>query len=210
MAKPILAMVPEIGDLFQGVDYDIVIAERAKKDSELSKSPVDDPNKSFINDLFRDKPTILTLQLTVSTININEQPQAVEDVTKPSALYEKLIDLKRQQTVDPEALLTIQTGVFEHRNMAIRSIQPTRTKTLSQSISVLLLLEEMRFARTPVKILATTTEISAASGPVNQNNERVSDEQDRLTVEGTQENSTGAGTNVTNSDQSLLFGAFGL
>ena len=118
----VVAMVPQLGDLLLGVDYDLVIGERGVHGSTITNLPVDDPEKSFLNDMNRDEPVRFDLSIVVSTHGINEQPQANVDLGRMSALYDKLLQLKRDQVQNPELLLEVQTGVVVFPNMAIANI----------------------------------------------------------------------------------------
>lgn len=201
-------MVPQLGEILQGIDYDLVIGERGIHGSTISRLPIDDPNKSFVNDNNRDEPVRFDLTIVVSTHGINEQPTANFALDRMSVLYDKLLLLKREQVVDPSKLLDVSTGVIVHPNMAIANIEPVRNKRRSQGMDFNLSLEEMRFATRPVKVEAIPIPLAAGNGAVTADNKRVATEQDRIVTEGTQTNTAGTGGAVSEQDQSILFGVF--
>lgn len=181
----IVAMIPELGELLLGVDYDVVMSEGTTHESEITNLPVDDPKKSFINDTNRDLPTVLDVQIAVGTINL--AGAKVVETGRLGKLYGALLDLKRKQVEDPGEFLTVLTGTTEHRNMVITSITMSRALNQHQMAIFNITLQEFRFAKMPVKANQVEFTLPAGNGAVDTQNRTHAFEQDRPLVEGSQE-----------------------
>ena len=142
----------------------------------------------------------------MSTIQIKPGEATIVDPQRLSRLYDKLLLLKREQVTNPDRLLTVVTGVIEFRNMAISSIEPVRNKRQSQGMAFDISLRELRFAASPVKFEAATATLAAGSGAVTSQNERVADEEDRPTLEATNDSADRATEPVSEQEESIIFG----
>lgn len=208
MTTKFIAMIPQFGELLQGTDYDLVLTDNSVHESVITDLPVDDPRKSFINDMNRDKPVTLNVALSVSTIGVWGTKHTEVDTQRIAKLYDSLLLLKREQVEDPDKLLVLQTGNVEYRNLVISAIRTTRTKDTSQSMVFDLTLKEMRFAKTPVRFEQYISEFEAGNGPVTGQNKRVALEEDRPLLEATVERATGTSAPTTNVQESLLHSVF--
>lgn len=140
--------IPEFAGLLVGVDYDMALSDRADHENTHAENPIEDPERSFLMDHNREKPTRLQFKLQVSTQPADASRES-DGPERLGRLYDELLYVKKRQTVALDAFLTVYTGVRTYSNMAIRTLRWHRTQENGNQGSFDISLVEFRFAMAP-------------------------------------------------------------
>lgn len=183
MTATVALFIPFIGNLFLGLDWDMGLAEDASHDNEITEHPIEDPRRSFVMDYNREKPVTLDLSISVST-NPTLADLGILGPARLTLLYENLLSLKAQQSVDPSAFLDVFTGVRVHRNMAIQAVKMSRSEEQPNEAKFDISLREIRMARSPSETNRSYL-MDANNGPVSNDADLLVSSSDRPIVEAT-------------------------
>jgi len=181
MPRNIPAFVPQIADLLNGVDYDLVQSIGTTYESDSDDLPIEDPENSFTSDNTRERPVRLTIVLSVGSHPIFGDPDD-DGQNRIAALMNRLLRIKSLQAVSPSAYFTVQTGLRTHRNCLIKSIKDKRRLDKPSVLDITLSLVEKRFSTSP-QLRPQRPVLDAGDGPFSVRNERLIDELERINVE---------------------------
>lgn len=177
------AYVPAFADLVQGVDYEIVTDLAVEYSNSFTEHPIEDPQNSFIFDHNRENPLSLNLSITVFSENCN---QGVDDrgADHIARFYQRLLELKRLQSVDATEAITVVTGIRSFTNMIITNIIERRESNSPSASLFDIELVQFRFARFPRRSEVGALHL-ASDGPFSFTSDRLVTEADRPIIEQT-------------------------
>lgn len=181
MIDSVPAFIPQIADLLEGLNWDLMHKARTRYENESSDHPIEDPVNSFTHDHNRERMTRLDLSLTVSAHPISGD-QADDGPQRISSLMSSLLAIRSQQAVSPSAYFSVVTGLKTHNNMQIRSIRDMRRRETPSELMIELSLEEKRFSTSP-RLSPVIGLLDASDGPVDQLNETLVTLEDQMLVE---------------------------
>lgn len=180
------AYIPRIGTLLQGFDYDMAVRESATHANELTRHPIEDPERSFIYDHNREEPAMLDISIVVSTVPLTGG-QTIgsenEGVLRMMRLQDKILSERAAQSVSTSGYLDVYTGLRRYLNMAIEQVTFDRDEATPNTMTIELSLVEMRFARPP-RTSDKEYLMDANDGPRNVANASLVEAGDRPIVEG--------------------------
>ena len=195
---PIVALVPALGSIFEGMNWDITEKQSDSIDSDISIEPIEDPQRAYLIDFNQDKPAELSLTVIVSAnpcggvvgsinsaLGLN-QGGTILNLGRLATCFKKLKDLKSKQTTTPDALINVYTGHYFYRNMAITYISTSRDSNNPNVLIIDLDLIQFNFAKTP-EIPNAKTPLDASKSSVNSLNQSVTSTFDRFVLEATKQ-----------------------
>ena len=141
-------LIPALGDLLEGVEWNVTTKQSDNVTSEVTQYPIDDVDRPFLVDFNNNKPATIDLTLVISEIGVTEfeAPQGSERLM---LCYERLIELKNKQTTAPSALIDVYMGHTTYKNMAIIGVSTSRQNGSEGWLEVDLSLQQFQFVQIP-------------------------------------------------------------
>lgn len=175
------AYVPQFHDLKQGIDYEIVANLSAIYQNSFTAHPIELTENSYVMDHNREEPLELSLTISVSSenCNTNEQDRGVQHIAR---FYERLLQLRRLQSVDPTEAIEVITGIRSYKNMVIVDLEERRDQETPTRSTFDLRLVQFRYARFPRRG-DNPVYFLAEEGPFSIASQRLVEEADRPIIE---------------------------
>ena len=141
-------LIPALGDLLEGVEWNVTMNQSDSVQSDVTQYPIDDVERPYLVDFNQNKPATINLTLIIS-VHGEVDGSAVTGSERLQQCYERLLELKHKQTTTPNALIDVMMGHTSYQNMAIVTLDTTRKNGHEGWLEVDLSLQEFQFVSVP-------------------------------------------------------------